>query len=70
MEEKSSLRGRGYIPCEKKKECLDLFSKGYGYKKTAQLAGLNTYTVRDYRRRYAQGDDSWAYRDMGKSVSL
>ena len=29
----------------------------------AGMTGLNKYTVRDYRRRYAQGDDSWAYRE-------
>ena len=34
----------------------------YGYKKTAQLAGLNPYTVREYKRKYASGDNSWAYR--------
>ena len=38
MEEKNtSLRHR--IPTEKRKECLKLFEEGYGYKKTAQLAG-------------------------------
>ena len=30
--------------------------------KTAQLAGLNAYTVREYKRKYAAGDNSWAYR--------
>ena len=54
MEERNaSLRHR--IPAEKRKECLKLFEEGYGYKKTAQLAGLNLYTVRDYKRRYASG---------------
>lgn len=56
----SSLRPR--IPTEKRKECLKLFEEGYGYKKTAQLAGLNAYTVRDYKRRYASGDNTWAER--------
>ena len=62
MEERTtSLRQR--IPNEKRQECLKLFEQGYGYKKTAQLAGLNTYTVREYKRRlYAAGDNSWAYR--------
>ena len=68
MEEKEqSLRHR--IPAEKRKECLKLFEEGYGYKKTAQLAGLNTYTVRDYKRRYASGDSSWADRG-GNMVSV
>ena len=33
--------------------------KGFSPK---EALGLK-YTVRDYRRRYAQGDDSWAYRE-------
>ena len=61
MEEKESLR-KQKIPKEKRQECLRLFDAGYGYKKTAQLAGLNTYTVRDYKRRYIQGDNTWADR--------
>ena len=57
MEERTtSLRHR--IPTEKRQECLKLFEQGYGYKKT----GLNTYTVREYKRRFAAGDNSWAYR--------
>ena len=68
MEERTtSLRHR--IPAEKRKECLKLFEEGYGYKKTAQLAGLNLYTVRDYKRRYASGDNSWADRG-GNMVSV
>lgn len=63
MEETKSLRvARSIIPNEKRQECLKLFEAGYGYKKTAQLAGLNTYTVREYRRRYAAGDTTWAMR--------
>lgn len=63
MEETKSLRvARSRIPNEKRQECLKLFEAGYGYKKTAQLAGLNTYTVREYRRRYAAGDTTWAMR--------
>ena len=59
MEQQStSLRHR--IPNEKRQECLKLFEQGYGYKKTAQIAGLNAYTVREYRRRYAAGDSSTA----------
>ncbi len=61
MEDKTtSLRQR--IPSEKRKECLKLFEQGYGYKKTAKLAGLNTYTVREYKRKFASGDVSWANR--------
>ncbi len=46
----------------KRLECLSLFEKGYGYKRTAKETGLNVYTVREYRRRYNSGDTAWAYR--------
>ena len=62
MEERDTSLRKHRVPTEKRKECLKLFEEGYGYKKTAQLAGLNTYTVRDYKRRYASGDNSWADR--------
>ena len=65
--ETTSLRAR--IPKEKRLECLKLFEQGYGYKKTAQLAGLNTYTVREYKRKFAAGDTSWADRG-GKVLSV
>ena len=58
--ETTSLRSR--IPNAKRKECLKLFEQGYGYKKAAQIAGLNAYTVREYKRKYAVGDNSWADR--------
>lgn len=64
MEERSNV-GRSRIPNEKKLECLELFEKGNGYKRTASITGLNAYTVRDYRRKYAAGDTSWAYRGGG-----
>lgn len=48
------------ISYEKKQECLKYFSEGCGYKKTATLTGLKRYTVRDYRRKFALGDFSWA----------
>ena len=51
---------RQRIPEEKRKECLELFEQGNGYKRTATITGLNAYTVRDYRRRYATGDTAWA----------
>lgn len=55
------------IPSEKRKECLVLFAKGYGYKKAARISGVNAYTVRDYKRRYSSGDCTWA--DRGGSAS-
>ena len=61
----TSLRQR--IPNAKRQECLKLFEQGYGYKKTAQLAGLNAYTVREYKRKFAAGDNSWA--DRGARAS-
>ncbi len=63
MDINKSLPGaKKRISNEKRRECLKLFEQGYGYKKTAQLAGLNTYTVREYKRRFASGDNSWANR--------
>ena len=59
-ERTTSLRQR--IPNAKRMECLKLFEQGYGYKKTAQLTDLNVYTVREYKRKYAVGDISWASR--------
>ena len=60
MDRNTTSLQRRRIPNEKRKECLKLFEQGYGYKKTAQLAGLNTYTLREYKRRFAQGDNTWA----------
>ena len=68
MEERASTIGRSRIPNEKKLECLELFEQGNGYKRTATITGLNTYTVRDYRRKYASGDTSWAYRGSDGAV--
>ena len=63
MERDSSLPStRTRISNAKRQECLRLFEQGYGYKKAARLAGLNTYTVREYKRKFAAGDNSWAER--------
>ena len=63
---RSSELKRPWVTSEKRCECLELFEKGYGYKKTARLSGLNTYTVRDYRRRYNSGDVAWAEREISR----
>lgn len=66
MRDKQSLvTSRHRIPTEKRKECLELFEQGNGYKRTATITGLNAYTVREYRRRYATGDTAWASRGGG-----
>ena len=67
MDNNATSLQRQRIPNNKRRECLKLFEQGYGYKKTAQLAGLNTYTVREYKRRFAQGDNTWAERGSGKA---
>ena len=64
MQERTEKRKR--IPREKRLECLKCFREGVGYKRTATITGLNRYTVRDYRRRYAHGDISWAERPCDK----
>lgn len=68
MEDKSTSLRKHRISTEKRQECLELFEQGYGYKKTAQLAGLNIYTVREYKRRYATGDITWADRGGAQTV--
>ena len=70
MEERKTSLRKHRVPTEKRQECLKRFVEGYGYKKTAQLAGLNTYTVRDYKRRYASGDSSWAERGSSAAATL
>lgn len=60
--EKPKVLVRPRIPNEIRKQCLELFRSGYGYKKTAMTTGLNKYTVREYNRRYKAGDLSWANR--------
>lgn len=67
--EKTTASLRQRIPNEKRRECLKFFEQGYGYKKTAKLAGLNTYTVREYKRKYAAGDNSWAERGGSLNTS-
>ena len=60
--QRSSMVSRSRISNDKRIQCLQLFEKGCGYKKTAYLAGLNIYTVREYLRRYKAGDVSWSER--------
>ena len=50
------------ISNDKRRQCLDCFEQGYGYKKTAIVTALNAYTVREYLRRYKAGDVKWAER--------
>ena len=64
MDRNATSLQRQRIPNDKRKECLKLFEQGYGYKKTAKLTDLNIYTVREYKRKYAQGDNSWAERGV------
>ena len=70
MEERkaSSAVIKPRVANEKRRECLELFDKGFGYKKTARISGLKAYTVRDYLRRYKAGDLSWAERGRAKEV--
>ena len=70
MDREATSLKRHRIPNEKRQECLKLFEQGYGYKKTAQIAGLNTYTVREYKRKFAQGDNSWAERGGSRSATV
>ncbi len=69
MDNNTTSLQRQRIPNDKRKECLELFEQGYGYKKAARLAGLNVYTVREYKRRFASGDNTWVDRG-GSSASI
>ena len=55
------------IPDDIRLECLRNFEKGYGYKKTAAVTGVNRYTVRDYLRRYKAGDLDWVDPDSSET---
>ena len=68
MKEELHVLSKPRITKVKRKECLELFNEGYGYKRTARESGLNVYTVRDYLRRYKAGDLSWAERGREKEV--
>ena len=69
MEEKtSSTVIKPRITNVKRRECLELFDQGFGYKKTAKESGLNAYTVREYLRRYKAGDLSWAERGRAENL--
>ena len=69
MEEKTSSTGiKPRIANVKRRECLELFDQGFGYKKTAKESGLNAYTVREYLRRYKAGDLSWAERGRAENM--
>ena len=69
MEEKtSSTVIKPRIANVKRRECLELFDQGFGYKKTARISGLKAYTVRDYLRRYKAGDLSWAERGRAENL--
>lgn len=49
------------IEVNKKCACLELFKQGAGYRKAANTLGLKPYTVRDWARRFKNGDESWAH---------
>ena len=59
---------RPRVPNPIRMECLEYFRKGFGYKKTASLLNLNPYTVREYLRRYKDGDISWVDRGPRREV--
>lgn len=39
---------------EKKREALELFNRGYGYKRASIVLGVPAYTVRDWNRLYKE----------------
>ena len=47
-----SDHGRQRYSLEKKREALELFNRGYGYKRASIVLGVPAYTVRDWNRLY------------------
>lgn len=45
-----SDHGRQRYSLEKKREALELFNRGYGYKRASIVLGVPAYTVRDWNR--------------------
>lgn len=50
----SSDHGRQRYSLEKKREALELFNRGYGYKRASIVLGVPAYTVRDWNRLYKE----------------
>ena len=46
---------------DRKRVCLWMMEKGLGYKRISRLLGMKVYTVRDYGRRFRQGDLSFGF---------
>lgn len=53
------------IPFEKRNACLEFFERGIGYTVAARELNLKKFTVRDWGRRYRQGDTTWLYPHHG-----
>lgn len=49
-----SDHGRQRYSLEKKREALELFNRGYGYKRASIVLGVPAYTVRDLNRLYKE----------------
>lgn len=49
-----SDHGRQRYSLEKEREALELFNRGYGYKRASIVLGVPAYTVRDWNRLYKE----------------
>ena len=49
-----SDHGRQRYSLEKTREALELFNRGYGYKRASIVLGVPAYTVRDWNRLYKE----------------
>lgn len=49
-----SDHGRQRYSLEKKREALEFFNRGYGYKRASIVLGVPAYTVRDWNRLYKE----------------
>ena len=58
-EEKSDKKTESNAATRPNQNIIERSQSAYGYKKTATITGLKLYTVRDYKRRFVQGDYTW-----------
>lgn len=71
-----SDHGRQRYSLEKKREALELFNRGYGYKRASIVLGVPAYTVRDWNRLYIRRIDScraaalWTRNRSGKKQPM
>jgi hypothetical protein len=65
-----SDHGRQRYSLEKKREALELFNRGYGYKRASIVLGVPAYTVRDWNRLYKENRFLQSRQHPGHEIAL